>query len=96
MLYAEIVQRGYMPLVIGLTNVAVAVDVGPLQPIWDGFAPTVGLQYPGMWDAEADSQLEFHQSLWTLHGMSMATIECDILTAPRSFLGSWSLFFRLF
>jgi hypothetical protein len=35
----------YMPLVIGVTNVAVAVDAGPLQPIWAGLAPTVGLQF---------------------------------------------------
>jgi hypothetical protein len=34
----------YLPLVIGITNVATAVDLGPLQPIWAGLAPTLGLQ----------------------------------------------------
>lgn len=34
----------YLPLVVGIANVAAAVDMGPLQPVWKGLAPTVGLQ----------------------------------------------------
>jgi len=33
----------YMPLVIGITNVAKVVDLGPLQPLWASIAPTLGL-----------------------------------------------------
>jgi len=35
----------YMPLIIGVTNIAKLVNLGPFQPIWQGFAPTVGLQF---------------------------------------------------
>jgi len=35
----------YMPLVIGITNIAKVVDMGPLQPVWAGLAPTMGLQF---------------------------------------------------
>jgi hypothetical protein len=34
----------YMPLVIGISRVASAVDAGPLQSAWEGLAPTLGLQ----------------------------------------------------
>jgi hypothetical protein len=34
----------YMPLVIGISQVAGAVDMGPLQSVWEGLAPTMGLQ----------------------------------------------------
>jgi len=34
----------YMPLVIGISNVAAAVDMGPMQSLWEGLAPTMGLQ----------------------------------------------------
>jgi len=34
----------YMPLVIGISNVAAAVDMGPMQSLWEGLAPTLGLQ----------------------------------------------------
>jgi len=34
----------YMPLVIGVSQVANAVDMGPLQSAWEGLAPTLGLQ----------------------------------------------------
>jgi hypothetical protein len=34
----------YLPLVIGITNVAKVMDLGPLQSIWEGLAPTMGLQ----------------------------------------------------
>jgi len=34
----------YMPLVIGISQVAGAVDMGPLQSAWEGLAPTMGLQ----------------------------------------------------
>jgi hypothetical protein len=34
----------YMPLVIGITNVANMIDMGPLQAVWQGLAPTMGLQ----------------------------------------------------
>lgn len=34
----------YMPLVIGITNVATAIDLGPAQSFWEGLAPTLGLQ----------------------------------------------------
>lgn len=33
----------YMPLVIGITNLAKAIDLGPLQSLWEGMAPTLGL-----------------------------------------------------
>jgi len=33
----------YMPLVIGITNLAKAVNLGPLQSLWEGMAPTLGL-----------------------------------------------------
>mmetsp|Transcript_16757 Transcript_16757/g.52803 ORF Transcript_16757/g.52803 Transcript_16757/m.52803 type:complete len:836 (-) Transcript_16757:64-2571(-) len=33
----------YMPLVIGITNIAQAVNMGPLQSSWEGLAPTMGL-----------------------------------------------------
>jgi len=36
---------GYLPLVIGITNIATAIKLGPLQPLWAGFAPTMGLQF---------------------------------------------------
>jgi hypothetical protein len=34
----------YMPLVIGISQVASAVDAGPLTSLWEGLAPTLGLQ----------------------------------------------------
>ena len=34
---------GFMPIVIFITNVAELTDLGPLQPLWAGFAPTLGL-----------------------------------------------------
>ncbi|CAK9073967.1 Calcium permeable stress-gated cation channel 1 (AtCSC1) (Hyperosmolality-gated Ca2+ permeable channel 1.2) (AtOSCA1.2) [Durusdinium trenchii] len=34
---------GFMPIVIFITNIAKLVHLGPLQPIWQGFAPTLGL-----------------------------------------------------
>jgi len=34
----------YMPLVIGISNLAGAVDMGPMQSLWEGLAPTMGLQ----------------------------------------------------
>jgi len=34
----------YMPLVIGISNVASAADMGPMQSLWEGLAPTLGLQ----------------------------------------------------
>jgi len=34
----------YMPAVVGITQIAVKVNMGPLQPLWAGLAPTVGLQ----------------------------------------------------
>jgi len=34
----------YMPLVIGISQVAGAVDAGPLASLWEGLAPTLGLQ----------------------------------------------------
>jgi len=36
---------GYLPLVILITNISKAIDMGPLQPLWAGFAPTMGLQF---------------------------------------------------
>jgi hypothetical protein len=35
----------YMPAVIGITQIAVTIDMGALQPLWMGFAPTLGLQF---------------------------------------------------
>jgi hypothetical protein len=35
----------YMPCVIGMTNLAKIIDMGVLQPVWQGLAPTVGLQF---------------------------------------------------
>lgn len=34
----------YMPLVIGIANISMAVDMGPMQSAWEGLAPTMGLQ----------------------------------------------------
>lgn len=34
----------YMPIVIGVTNIAKVIDMGPLQSLWQGLAPTIGLQ----------------------------------------------------
>jgi hypothetical protein len=34
----------YMPLVIGISQVAAAIDAGPLTSLWEGLAPTLGLQ----------------------------------------------------
>jgi hypothetical protein len=34
----------YMPLVIGISQVSAAVDMGPMQSTWEGLAPTMGLQ----------------------------------------------------
>jgi len=33
----------YMPLVVWITNIANSINMGFLQPIWAGFAPTLGL-----------------------------------------------------
>jgi len=33
----------YLPIVLGVTNLAVLIDLGPLQPLWQGLAPTLGL-----------------------------------------------------
>jgi hypothetical protein len=35
----------YLPLVIWITNIAKKINMGPLQPIWAGLAPTMGLQF---------------------------------------------------
>jgi len=35
----------YMPIVIGITNLANLIDMGPLQSIWASVAPTAGLQF---------------------------------------------------
>jgi hypothetical protein len=35
----------YMPLVLGITSIALTINLGPLQPIWQGLAPTMGLQF---------------------------------------------------
>lgn len=35
----------YLPIVVGLTQVATSFDMGALQPIWEGFAPTIGLTF---------------------------------------------------
>jgi len=34
----------YMPIVIGVTNIAKVIDMGPMQSLWAGLAPTMGLQ----------------------------------------------------
>lgn len=34
----------YMPAVIGITQIAVTINMGPFQSLWQAFAPTVGLQ----------------------------------------------------
>jgi len=34
----------YMPLVIGISQLSSAADMGPLQSVWEGLAPTMGLQ----------------------------------------------------
>lgn len=34
---------GFMPIVGFVTNLGMAVNMGPFQPIWEGFAPTLGL-----------------------------------------------------
>merc|ERR1719359_2383255 len=34
----------YLPCVIGITNIANMINMGPLQSVWQGLAPTMGLQ----------------------------------------------------
>eukprot|EP00437_Effrenium_voratum_P006378 CAMPEP_0181426588 /NCGR_PEP_ID=MMETSP1110-20121109/15739_1 /TAXON_ID=174948 /ORGANISM="Symbiodinium sp., Strain CCMP421" /LENGTH=789 /DNA_ID=CAMNT_0023549785 /DNA_START=47 /DNA_END=2416 /DNA_ORIENTATION=+ len=34
---------GFIPIVAFVTNLAMLVNLGPLQPLWAGFAPTLGL-----------------------------------------------------
>ena len=34
----------YLPCVIGITNIAQLINMGPLQSLWQGVAPTLGLQ----------------------------------------------------
>jgi len=36
---------GYLPLVIWITQIANEINMGPLQPLWGAFAPTLGLQF---------------------------------------------------
>jgi len=35
----------YMPIVIGITNVAKMIHMGAFQPLWEGVAPTAGLNF---------------------------------------------------
>jgi hypothetical protein len=35
----------YMPAVVGITQIATTINMGPLQPMWAAFAPTMGLQF---------------------------------------------------
>mmetsp|Transcript_47808 Transcript_47808/g.102477 ORF Transcript_47808/g.102477 Transcript_47808/m.102477 type:complete len:792 (-) Transcript_47808:98-2473(-) len=35
----------YLPIIIGITNIAKIINLGPFQPIWQGLAPTLGLQF---------------------------------------------------
>jgi hypothetical protein len=35
----------YLPAVVGITQIAVTINMGPLQPGWAAFAPTMGLQF---------------------------------------------------
>merc|ERR1719201_192516 len=34
----------YLPIVIGIAQLAVSIDMGPLEAVWIGLAPTLGLQ----------------------------------------------------
>lgn len=34
----------YMPAVVGITQIAESINMGKLQPLWEAFAPTAGLQ----------------------------------------------------
>jgi len=34
----------YMPIVVGVTNLADVIDLGPLDTLWESVAPTLGLQ----------------------------------------------------
>lgn len=34
----------YMPAVVGMTQIAESINMGKLQPLWEAFAPTAGLQ----------------------------------------------------
>jgi len=36
---------GYMPIVIGVTNIANMINLGALQPLWQSVAPTFGLLF---------------------------------------------------
>merc|ERR1719378_635489 len=36
---------GYLPIVLLVTNIAKLINMGPLQPLWQGLAPTMGLQF---------------------------------------------------
>jgi hypothetical protein len=35
----------YLPAVVGITQIAVTINMGPFQPLWAAFAPTMGLQF---------------------------------------------------
>merc|ERR1740123_201832 len=35
----------YMPIVIGVTNLAIIINLGPFQPLWQSVAPTLGLLF---------------------------------------------------
>lgn len=43
-LLVGVLYMGYLPAVIWISKIATSVDVGPLQPLWGAFAPTLGLQ----------------------------------------------------
>lgn len=34
---------GFIPICLHITNSAITIDMGPLQPVWAAFAPTLGL-----------------------------------------------------
>lgn len=35
----------YVPLSVGITSIAQLINMGPLQPLWAGIAPTIGLSF---------------------------------------------------
>jgi len=73
----------YLPLVLGITSVATAVNLGPLQPVWAGLAPSFGLTI----------MVSFLPTILILIFRTFFTLKADIY-AQKS-LQTWYFFFQV-
>jgi hypothetical protein len=73
----------YMPLVIGIANIAQAVNMGPLQSAWEGLAPTMGLQL----------MVAFLPTILLLIFRSFFILKADAWSQTR--LQSWYFWFQI-